>query len=373
MPRPVQRQLPRTGRQRTQALNDPAPRTPQAAVLGLQALAGNAAVAHLIARTPTAEKPITAPGITGMQQYNERALAHYKAGRFEQARLAWAEAYKLHPISTFLRDQGDALERLARFEEAAKMYEQYLANGPISTDVPRLRSRIRKLRGQDIPEGEDDDEPVIKTKGKEGARDWFDRGQSAFRARRFGKAAESFRQANRQWANPDFVFNEASALEAGGHKRAAANAYEHYLVVKADVKDRDKLIEKIKKLRAEAPKQGPDALIDPEDEASEMPAVTSKGRSAASQWHDRAVVAWQLGDFRRAYEAFQAAYDAFPAPDFVFNQASALDMMRNAEAAVQAYERYIALAPKAKDVPKVRRRIALLRANPDAAGPKKAP
>jgi regulator of sirC expression with transglutaminase-like and TPR domain len=47
-------------------------------------------------------------------------------------------------------------------------------------------------------------------------------------------------------------------------------------------------------------------------------------------------------------------------------------MLGSADAAVQAYERYVALAPKAKDVPKVRKRIALLRANPGAAGPRKA-
>jgi tetratricopeptide (TPR) repeat protein len=373
MPRPVQRQLPRTGRERAHAQLNRTPRTPQAAVLSLQALAGNAATAQLIARAPTAQKPITAPGTVGMRQYNERAYAHYQAGRYEQAIADWAEAFKLHPISTFLRDQGDALERLGRFEEAAKMYEKYLANGPISTDVPRLRSRIKKLRGQTIPPGEDDDEPEIKAVGKEGARDWFDRGQEAFQARRFGKAAESFRQANRLWAKPEFIFNEASALEAGDHKRAAANAYEHYLVRNPGAKDEGELLEKIKQLRAKAPKQGPDALMDPEDEASEMPAVTATGKRAAAEWHARAVVAWKLGEFRRAYEAFQSAYDAFKHPDFVFNQASALDMLGEADAAIQAYERYLLLAPKAKDVPKVRKRIALLRANPAGVGPKKTP
>lgn len=371
MPRPVQRQLPRTGRERARAPLSRAPRTPQAAVLGLQALAGNAATAQLIARAPTAQKPITAPGTVGMQQYDQRAYAHYQAGRFEQAIADWAEAFKLHPISTFLRNQGDALERLGRSEEAAKMYERYLANGPLTTDIPRVRSRIKKLRGETIPPGEDDDEAQIKAVGKEGARDWFDRGQEAFQARRFGKAAESFRQANRLWAKPEFIFNEASALEAGDHKRAAANAFEHYLVRNPGAKDEAKVLEKIKQLRATAPKQGPDALIDPEDEASEMPAVGGKGKGAAAEWHARAVVAWKLGDFRRAYEAFQAAYDLFKHPDFVFNQASALDMMGDADAAVQAYERYILLAPKAKDVPRVRKRIALLRANPGSVGTKK--
>ena len=85
------------------------------------------------------------------------------------------------------------------------------------------------------------------------------------------------------------------------------------------------------------------------------------------------MIAWKLGEYRRVYDAYVAAYDAFPQPDFVFNQASALDMLGNADAAIQAYERYIALAPKAKDVPRVRKRIALLRANPGATGPKKTP
>jgi tetratricopeptide (TPR) repeat protein len=335
-------------------------------VLGLQALAGNAAVAQLVARAPSAARDIT-----GAAQANQRAYDHYQAGRYEEARAAWAEAFALNPISTFLRDQGAALEKLGRFEEAAKLYEQYLASDPISTDVARYRSRIRKLRGEQIPEGEDDDEPEIKTKGKAGARDWFDRGESAMKAHRFGKAADAFRHANAQWANPDFIFDEGSALEAGHHNRAAANAYEHYLLARPEAKDADAVVAKIKQLRADAPRQGPDALIDPEDEAAEMPAVVSTGKQAASEWSDRAQVAYRLGDYHRAYEGFVAAYDAAPLPDFVFNQATCLDMLGNADAAIQAYERYIALAPKAKDVAKVRRRIALLRANPGATGPSK--
>ncbi len=360
MVRSVQRQLPQRGRQWARA----APATsPARAVLDLQALAGNAAVAQVIARAPT--------NITGASEHHQRALKHYAARRFEEARAEWAAAYQDNPISTFLRDQGDALEHLNRFEDAAKLYEQYLANGPLTADIARYRSRIRKLRGEQIPEGEDDDEPEIKGTGKEGARDWFDRGQSAYKAHRYAKAADAFRQANQLWANPQFIYNEGSALEAGGHKRAAANAYEHYLVADPAAKDQDKLIAKIKQLRADAPPKGPNGLIDPEDEPSEMPDVAGKGKAAAQEHFDRAHVAWKLGDFHRAYEGFVAAYDNLPLPDFVYNQAASLDMLGNADAAVQAYERYIALAPKAADVPKVRKRIAMLRANPSAAGPRK--
>src|SRR5262245_12206576 len=96
----------------------------------------NAALARVLAREPATdtEPPITAPGITGAQQYNERGIAHYKAGRFEKALAAFAEAYRLNPLSSFLYDQADALEQLGRNAEAADMYERYLAAGPISSD-----------------------------------------------------------------------------------------------------------------------------------------------------------------------------------------------------------------------------------------------
>ena len=196
-------------------------------MLGLQAMAGNAAVAQVIARAP---RRLTAPDITGAAQANQRAYEHFKAGRYEQARAAWAEAFELNPISTFLRDQGDALEKLGPLRGGGEDLRAVPRRAGRSPATSRATARASgSSAARQIPEGEDDDEPEIKTKGREGARDWFDRGQSAFKAGRFGKAAESFRQANRQWANPDFIFDEGSALEAGHHKRAAANAYEHYL------------------------------------------------------------------------------------------------------------------------------------------------
>jgi hypothetical protein len=58
------------------------------------------------------------------------------------------------------------------------------------------------------------------------------------------------------------------------------------------------------------------------------------------------------------------AYDLKPFPAFVYNQAASLDLLGNADGAVQAYERYLALDPKAKDTEKVRRRIQRLREGP---------
>ncbi len=331
-------------------------------MLRLQGTVGNAALSRLLARTPdVAEPPVTAPGVTGAQQWHERGLAHYKAGRFEQARAAFEQAYGLSPLSTFLYDQADALEQLGRAAEAADLYERYLASGPLTSDIPRVTSRIRKLRGENVPDAEDDDAPPITAKGEAGATAWFDRGQLAFMAGRYAKAADCFRRAFELLPRPAFIYNEGVALEKGGHLAAAANAYEHYLILDESAKDAKDVLAKIKALRGQAPPAGRDALRDPEDEMSEAPEVIATGAHGASEWHSRGVVAYELGDFKRAYDCFVHAYDLKPFAAYVFNQAAALDLLGNADAAVQAYERYLALDPKATDRERVRKRIQRLR------------
>jgi tetratricopeptide (TPR) repeat protein len=319
------------------------------------AAVSNAALARRLARQLD-EAPVTAPGMTGAQQWHERGVAHYKAGRFDRALAAFAEAYKLNPLSTFLHDQADALERLGRRAEAADMYERYLAAGPLSADVPKVTTRIRKLRGEAVPEAEDDDAAEIVASGEAGARQWFDRAQAAFVAGRHAQAAEGFRRAFALLPRAAFIYDEAVALERGRHAAAAANAYEHFLVLDPGSTDAAEVAAKVRTLRGQAPPPGPDGLLDPEDEAAEAPAART-----ASDWYDRGAAAFLTGDYQRAYEYFQRAYDLAPHAAFVFNQAACLDRAGNADAAVQAYERYLALDPRARDAGRVRERIRRLR------------
>jgi tetratricopeptide (TPR) repeat protein len=322
----------------------------------------NAALARRLARQPdTAEEPpITAPGMTGAQQWHERGIAHYKAGRFERALAAFAEAYRLNPLSSFLYDQADALEQLGRRAEAADMYERYLAAGPISSDVPRVTARIRKLRGEHLPEAEDDDAPEIAATGESGARQWFDRAQAAFVAGRYAQAAEGFRRAFALLPRAEFIYDEATALEQGHHANAAANAYEHYLILAPGAHDAREVAKKIRTLR-HAP--DPDDLMDPEDEPAEAPEAHT-----ASDWYDRGAAAYLIGDYMRAYDCFVRTYDLKPLPAFVYNQAAALEQAGNLDAAIQAYERYLALDAKARDAATVRAHITKLR---DAAALKR--
>ena len=91
------------------------------------------------------------------------------------------------------------------------------------------------------------------------------------------------------------------------------------------------------------------------------------GVEGAREWYTRGTVAYELGDYKRAYDCFVHAYDQQPYAAFVFNQAAALDLLGNVDAAVQAYERYLALDPRAKDAEKVRGRIKRLRDQPSGA------
>jgi tetratricopeptide (TPR) repeat protein len=374
------------------------PATPQSAVLRLQTDSGNAAVARLLARQPetatspgpitspsqldkpteaeAAEPPVTRTGVEGAQDWFDRAVAHYDGGRYEKALHAFEEAYKLYPQANFLYNEAACLDRLGRKEEAADMYGRYLAGNPTATDAAKVKKRIAKLRGEAPPKASEpqaehtaEGEAPITAIGEEGARAWFDRGQQAYLGEDYLKAARDFRQAFLLKPLPAFVFNEASALEKARRPEAAANAFEHYLVLEPGAHDAKETIERIKKLRGEAAEK--DALMDPNADEPSAPAVTATGKEGARQWFDRGTVAYELRDYKRAYDAFVQAYDLSPQPEIVYNQAASLDRMGNADAAVQAYERYLALAPKATDAEKVRRRIKHLREAPAGTGLKK--
>jgi len=267
---------------------------------------------------------------------------------------------------------------LARETEAADLFERYLNALPKGSPDPeesKIRDRITRLRAKAQQTGQAGQTPAptppaptppapqaplppITATGKEGARQWFDRGQDAFAAGDFAAALEAFKKAHSLMPMPEFVFNQGSALEQLGRTAAAAKAFEHYLVLNTGAKDFNATVEKIKKLREQAAKE---KIVDPWEDESAAPAVTEKGRKGASAWFDRGQVAYMLGDFKRAYEYFVRSGDLFLTPQVVYNQGAALHRLGNYEGAIQAYERYLLLDPKAKDAEQVRKAIAKLK------------
>jgi tetratricopeptide (TPR) repeat protein len=217
--------------------------------------------------------------------------------------------------------------------------------------------RIHRLRVRADAQAPD----PIETTGRVAAQAWFDRGQLAYLAEDWGKALESFQKAFAAEPLAAFVYNEGATLEKLDRPAAAANAYERYLVLDPAAKDHAEVIEHIKSLRETG---GKDKLIDPwaGDYAADYTAgVTGTGVEAARQWLERGTIAYELAEYRRAYDCFVSAYDDKPLPEFVYNQAAALELSGETDAAIQAYERYLALLPKAKDAAKVRDHIKLLR------------
>jgi len=192
------------------------------------------------------------------------------------------------------------------------------------------------------------------------AREWFDRAQQAYLAKNFIQAAECFRNAFAHLPDkPDLIYNEGAALEMARHFPAAANAYEHYLFLLPGAPEAETLIRKIKAWRGAAGDR--DALMDPEETPAQAPEVSATGAKGGDEFNERGLLAMKLGDYARAYDCFVKSYDLAPDPMVVRNQGAALDQLGNREAAVQAFERYLALAPNAPDAASVRKRIKRLR------------
>ena len=210
------------------------------------------------------------------------------------------------------------------------------------------------------PETTAEEGQPVTAQGEKGAKEWFDRAQQAYLAKNYIQAAEYFRQAFAlQPKKPDLIYNEGAALEMGRHFPAAANAYEHYLLLAPGAPEAEQLIRKIRAWRSGA--ADPDALMDPEETPAQAPDVTATGHKGGNEWNERGLLAAKLGEYARAYDCFVKSYDLDPEPVVVRNQGAALDQLGNREAAVQAFERYLALRPGAPDAEAVRKRIKRLR------------
>ena len=70
--------------------------------------------------------------------------AHYKAGDYEQA----LKAFQQHDSAQALYNQGNALAKLQRLDEAIKAYDQALARDPNLTDAKENKAILEKLKQQ---------------------------------------------------------------------------------------------------------------------------------------------------------------------------------------------------------------------------------
>ena len=378
--RPVQRQLPQL-RPRTVRARSRAPR-PAAAGRRPRPPGARRQRRHRAADRPRAAGPDAdhrASGITGMRQYNERAYAHFQAGRYEQAIADWAEAFKLHPISTFLRDQGDAL----RAPRALRGGREDVRAVPRRAAHDRRRRATARASGSCAARPSRRARTTTSRRSRPPARlrrggDWF---STAARSALPGPALQprpptSFRQANQSMGQArSSSSTRRSALEAGEHKRAAANAYEHYLV-RPPRRPKHRGQDPRQDQAAGAPmrpRKVPTRLIDPEDEPSEMPIVSlARAERRLTSASAAPTVAWKLGDFHRAYDALRRRLRQVPrCPSFVLQPGQPPLTCWATPTPPSRLTSAISRSPRGPtDVPKVRKRIATPALNPSAVGPR---
>lgn len=345
------------------------PGGPHDLVLAWQAVAGNAAVARLLARQPaptTTDAPtdeaVTETGKEGASKWFERAQKAYLAKDFRKAYDAFMRAYRLLQAPEFLYNAAAALELGGDPDAAIAMYERYLTEAPSASDAERVRKHIETVKQKPVASGPDDEPPIAET-GAEGASKWFDRAQAAYQAKNYGKAHTGFMHAYRLLGRPEFLYNAAAALQMGGDIDGAIAMYDRYLAEAPGAGDAERVRKAVEKLR----KKEIGGQVDDTaggsatgDRGGEQP-ITATGDDGATQWFDRAQTQYAAGKYEEAVQSFGKAFELSPKPDFVYNQGTALEKQGRAAAAAAAYERYLALAPEAKDYAQVAKRTKKLR------------
>jgi tetratricopeptide (TPR) repeat protein len=75
-------------------------------------------------------------------------IAYYDEGRYPEAVHEMQAAYSLVALPDLQYDLAQCYERLARYEDAASAYEQYLRGNPSADDRQMVQTRIANLRAR---------------------------------------------------------------------------------------------------------------------------------------------------------------------------------------------------------------------------------
>src|SRR5438045_8312761 len=88
--------------------------------------------------------------------------------------------------------------------------------------------------------------------------------------------------------------------------------------------------------------------------------VDDEKKTAAKHFYDTGALLFERGEFLDAAKEFERAYKEAPLPAFLYNIASAYDKGGDRAKAADAYRKYAAAAPDAKDVGVARSRADVL-------------
>lgn len=95
------------------------------------------------------------------------------------------------------------------------------------------------------------------------------------------------------------------------------------------------------------------------------PAVSQRDRARAGDLFKKSVEAYRRGDFKTSIDLLTQAYAIDPQPVLLYNLARAHEGLGNVDAAIEAYEGFLAKEPKAVDRGAIEQRLATLRRQRD--------
>jgi len=96
-------------------------------------------------------------------------------------------------------------------------------------------------------------------------------------------------------------------------------------------------------------------------EKTTQPARDTAAKARAAELFQESVDSYRKGDFRTTIALLQEAYALDPQPVLLYNLARAYEGVGDTDSAIDAYTRYLALDPKARDRGAIEQRITTLR------------
>lgn len=150
----------------------------------------------------------------------------FQAGRYQTALERYEAAYELAPLPDILFNIAQSHRNLGQYDEAATKFRRFLRKRPKASNAAAVRRTIDQL------------EVLIEA-------------TDHFRQRRYERALESYRRAQKLEALPTIHRDVARTLEQLGRYQEAIDAYQKYLEERPKAEDRADVEDAISRLDRE--------------------------------------------------------------------------------------------------------------------------